>query len=359
VYSPLLRLQTSVVSYVRYLGKAFWPAALTVYYPHPTSLYPLWQWMGAALLLVLLTAAVLVARSRRYLAAGWLWFLVSLLPMIGLVQVGRQSIADRYAYISFIGLFIALTWLIAELFQGCLARIRPGSIRTGWLATPLLAILAVLGVLTVRQIGLWHDSETLWMHTLALTENNYIAQDEFAEFLAGAGRFEEAASHFRAALVIQPDDVPAHFGMGICEHAHGNLKGAIANYTFVLQRSTHPLLRAQAYSNLGSAYRQLGDWTDARECFQKSLQLQPDQVLPIVGLGLVAQRTGELSEAVQQYSRAMSLQPTCPGFLLLTAALESQGRSAEASEIKNRLAQPCPDPAAAQREAEDLLAGKQ
>src|SRR3984893_5317135 len=186
-YSPLLRLETGVVSYVRYLEKALWPSKLVALYPHPTKLYPAWQTGAAVVLLLLITALVIRARDRRYLSFGWFWFLGSLVPMIGLVQVGFQAMADRYAYIPFIGLFLTITWLAADWAQ---ARQIPGR----WLAIPAVCCLLALGTLTYGQVGYWHDSSSFWLRTLALTRDNYVAQNKLGALLLHQGRTEHAAA---------------------------------------------------------------------------------------------------------------------------------------------------------------------
>jgi protein O-mannosyl-transferase len=211
-YSLLLRLETGVISYVRYLGKALWPSKLVALYPHPTELYPAWQVGAALILLALITVAVLLARDRRYLAVGWLWFLGAMVPMIGRVQVGTQAMADRFAYLPFIGLFVMGTWLVADC---C----RAGRISASRPALAAFSCLLILGVLTYRQVGFWHDIRSFWQRTLALTQNNYVAHDSFGTYLAAQGDADEAAAHFRAAILIRPDDcqrilISAHTSMG-------------------------------------------------------------------------------------------------------------------------------------------------
>jgi tetratricopeptide (TPR) repeat protein len=334
-YSLLLRLETAMISYVRYLGKALWPSNLVALYPHPTTLYRIWQVAAAAVLLMLVTVLVLRARHRRYLAVGWFWFMGSLVPMIGLVQVGAHSIADRFAYIPFVGLFFMMIWLVAD-WAG--ARRVP----TRWLAAAGVSWLLVLGVLTYRQVGYWHDIPSFWTRTLALTENNYIAHDTLGDFLASQGRTEEAAAHFRAALAIRPDDL----------------------YQMVALHAADVGLRATAYGNLGSAYRQMGESMKAKQCYEISLQLAPDgpmapmAPMAMIGLGLIAQKDGDLPEAVRQYSRAMAAQPTDVGYLLLAQALQQQGRSDEAKAICERVARLSPNLSEAQKTADALLSGK-
>jgi protein O-mannosyl-transferase len=356
-YSLLLRLETAVISYVCYLGKEFWPSKLVALYPHPTRLYPAWQVGAAVLVLMLVTVFVLRARDQRYLAVGWFWFLGSLLPMIGLVQVGAQAMADRYAYIPFIGLFLMLTWLAADW-----ATARQLSAR--WLAIPAISYLLVLGALTYRQVGYWHDIPSFWLRTLALTENNYVAHDTLGDFLASQGRTEEAAAHFRAALAIRPDDLPANLNLGTYEHGRGNLPESIDRYQMVALHAADLGLRATAYGNLGSAYRQMGESMKAKQCYELSLQLAPEgpmapmAPMAMIGLGLIAQKDGDLPEAVRQYSRAMAVQPTDVGYLLLAQALQQQGRSDEAKAIFERVARFSPNLAEAQKTADALLSGK-
>ena len=356
-YSLLLRLETAVISYVGYLGKALWPSKLVALYPHPTRLYPAWQVGAAVIVLMLVTVYILRARQQKYLAVGWFWFLGSFFPMIGLVQVGAQAMADRYAYIPFIGLFLMLTWLAADW-----AEARQLSAR--WLAIPAVSWLLVLGVLTYRQGGYWHDIPSFWTRTLALTENNYVAHDTLGDFLASQGRTEEAAAHFRAALGIRPDDLPANLNLGTYEHGRGNLPEAIERYQVVALHAADVGLRATAYGNLGSAYRQMGESMKAKQCYEISLQLAPSgpmapmAPMAMIGLGLIAQKDGDLPEAVRQYSRAMVAQPTDVGYLLLAHALQQQGRSDEAKAIFERVARLSPNLAEAQKTAESLLSGK-
>ena len=354
-YSPLLRCETGVIAYVRYLGKAFWPSKLVALYPHPTSLYPAWQ-AGASLVLLILVTTIVVFRSRdrRYLAFGWFWFLGALVPMLGLIQVGSQAMADRYAYIPFIGLFVMFTWLVAD--WGATHRVKTRHLPIAALAVPALACLLVLGFLTYRQVSYWHDIPSFWQRTLALTENNYVAHDSLGEYLARQGHMEEAAVHFRAALAIRPDDLPANLNLGTYYHAHGNLRAAIERYQMVALYAADPGLRATAYGNLGSANRSLGDLARAKQCFEKAIESQPDRPMPMVliGLGLIAQKNGDFAEAVREYSRAMAAEPTDVGYLLLAQALEDEGRKGEAIAIRERLQKLSSDIEAAQKEAESL-----
>ncbi len=212
-----------MISYVRYLGKALWPTKLVAMYPHPTKLYPAWQVGAAVFLLLLITALVLRARQRRYLAVGWFWFLGSLVPMIGLVQVGEQALADRYAYISFIGLFLMIVWLVADWAE---AR----QISARWFAVPAFSCLLALGTLTYRQVGYWHDPESFWLRTLALTEDNHVAHRELAVFLHKQGKDEEAVAHFAPRSPSVPTIRSPTCILGDYELGRGNQPAAIERY---------------------------------------------------------------------------------------------------------------------------------
>ena len=354
-FSLPLRLETTVISYARYLGKTFWPTKLVLPYPHPLKLYPAWQVGAAVALLLLITAIVLCARDKRYLAVGWFWFLGSLVPMIGLVQVGEQAMADRYAYIPFLGLFLMTVWLIADWTA---AWNRTRQIPARWLAIPAVCCLLALASLTYRQVGYLHDTEALWRRALALTQDNYIAQGALAGVLHKQGKTEEAIEHIRAALAIRPDDWPANLILAAYEQSQGDTAAATARYQMVALRASKPSQRAAAYNDLGTAYRQTGDLLRAKEAFEQSLRLVPSQPMLMVTLGLIAQKNGDLPEAVRQYSSAFELQHSDVRALLLAQALRLEGRVDEADAMSRRAARASGNLAEAQKTVDSLLAGK-
>jgi tetratricopeptide (TPR) repeat protein len=350
-YSLPLRLETAMVSYVRYLEKALWPSKLVALYPHSTHLYPAWQVGAAVLVLMLVTALVLRARDQRYLAVGWFWFLGSLLPMIGLVQVGFQAMADRHAYLPFVGLFLMWTWLAADWAKTY-------QLRAAWLAIPAVCYVLVLGALTYRQVGYWHDTSSFWQRTLALTQDNYVAEDNLGEFLFSQGRTEEAAAHFRAALAIRPDGLTANLNLGAYEDRRGHLPAAIERYQMVAGHAGDVGMRATAYGSLGFIYRQMGQSMKAKQCFETALQVAPGRARATIGLGLIAQDNGDLAEAIRQYSRAVSVQSSDVAYLLLAQALRQQGHSDEAEAIYERLSRFSPNLPEAREEAKTLLSRK-
>jgi tetratricopeptide (TPR) repeat protein len=259
---PLARTYNAIVSYARYLERAFWPVHLSVFYPYPEgSIHP-WEALAALLFLLAVTAFVLQQRGwRRYLPVGWFWFLGTLVPMIGLVQVGNQAMADRYAYLSFLGLFIMVCWGVADWAQ-------QRHIASTWLASGSIAVLIALSALTYRQLGYWGDNVTLWSHAVAVTSRNWVAENNLGTALLEQGRNDQALSHFRAAVAIYPPDPFSNMNLAASEQKHGNLANAIEHYQKVIQFTQNDVartaeLRHDAFYRMSIAYRDLGDSANA------------------------------------------------------------------------------------------------
>ncbi len=266
-YSASIRLGNAIVAYVRYIGKALWPSKLAILYLHPGSSLKLWQVAAAALVLLAITALVWLGRRYRYLPVGWLWFLGTLVPTIGLVQVGRQALADRYAYQSLIGLFILICWGVADY-----ARRR--HLAKAVLPAASVAVLLVLALVTHRQIDYWRDNLTMWTHTAEVTKDNWVAEDMMAGILLNQGHREEAMAHYRVAAAINPDDAGSNLAMALYEQGRGNLPEAIRRYKLSLAEMDDPLERAKVYRNMSIAYRDEGDIANSVECFSKMKKLK-------------------------------------------------------------------------------------
>jgi len=266
--TPLsIRLSNGLVSYVKYLMNAFWPRGLAPMYPHPGDSLRAWQVYGALLLLLTITLLVVERRCRPYLLVGWLWFLGTLVPMIGLVQVGRQAMADRYAYLPLIGIFIMVCWGVAEWTA---EKRLPAAL----LPAVSIAVLLALGIVARHQIGYWSDNVILWTHTIQVTPPNYVAQDNLGGALLARKRLDDAVVHFREAAAIHPVDPISAFNIGFYDQEHGNLYGAIEQYKKAIILTTSPSVKIQAWNDMGIAYRSLGNAQQARECFAAAKTLQ-------------------------------------------------------------------------------------
>ena len=321
-YSPAVRVENAVGAYFDYVGRLFWPMRLAAMYPHPGESLQAWQIAVAAIFVIAVTLLVLRFRQKRYMVVGWLWFLGALVPMIGLVQVGQQATADRYMYLPMIGLLLMLTWGLSDWANNRRLRM---------VGLGVLAVLAVaaLGAVTYRQVGYWHDSETLWTHAAAVTKNNYVAHINLGETFLNQERTEEAAENFRAALRIRPNEASAHLNLGTCERRQKNFQAALQEDQAVLRLTSDKGLRAYALVNMGSDYRLLKDYDRAKESYEAGLQVDPEAARALVGLGVIAEKRGQFDEAVRDYSRAVGLEPSDVGYLLLAQALEKSGLTSD------------------------------
>jgi len=322
-FSLAVRLENAVMAYAMYLWKMIWPSHLSPIYPHPGDSLAGWQVGTSALVLLAMTAVALKFRARRYLLTGWLWFLGTLVPVIGLVQVGDQAMADRYAYIPLVGIFIMIAWRIADLADskqiGLVVRVIPAA-----------CVLLALSFATNRQLGYWSSNYDLWTHAVAVTGRNFIAQDNLGGALLWLGKTDEAYLHFQAAAEINPLDPMSRSNLGAYLQEHGHMAEAIEKYNRVITLTSDPGLLAATYANLGAAYRKLGEDEKARTSYDQALQLNPNQYNVYLGLGELLEKQSRLDDAISNYSKAVELRPTDTGFLLLGRALERTGRRSEA-----------------------------
>jgi tetratricopeptide (TPR) repeat protein len=349
LYPFSLRLENATVSYARYIGKAFWPSHLAALYPFPRHGLPGWEVVLATFVVLSISCAVWFQARKRYLAVGWFWFLGTLVPMIGLVQVGEQAMADRYAYIPFIGLFIALVWAVTDWAE---ARRIPAV----YLATASLLAAAALASVAHVQMQYWGSTTALWSHTLQVTGPNFVAEDNMGAELINEGNIPAARTHFQAATQINPQDAFSQIDIGVCDKMMGNVKGAIEHYEAALRLSAAPTLRTTAFSNLGSLYRMKGNYQAARDNYTAALGIDPENALALLGLGLVTQKTGNLSSAIDYYSRAMAAGPSDVGYVLLARALEEAGRKSESATALEQARKIAPNFDMAQKDAARLLA---
>lgn len=343
------KVGNAIVAYVRYLGLAFWPTHLAVLYPHPARSLELWKVIASVALLLAVTVVVLSLKNRRYLAVGWFWFLGTLVPVIGILQVGVQAMADRYAYLSFIGLFIAVVWAVADWA-------REKKIPALWLSVPAVLVVGILGGLSRHQVGYWRNSETLWRHTLSVTEGNYMAHDNLARELVAQNRPQDAIGEFKAADSLNWYTPQEMLQIALYEQAHGDITDAVNEYGRIFSRIQDHPSRALILSLLGSAFSQTGDFSRASQSYTEALKENPDNSAALMGSGLMAERNGDATLAVTQIGHAVKVEPSEVGYLLLAQALRRAGRAADADGVEAHVRQTSRDFAQAQRGAAQMLA---
>jgi protein O-mannosyl-transferase len=296
------RLANVPVAYARYLGKTFWPSHLAVMYPLPNS-WPVWQ-VGAAVLLlgVITILAAAFRRSHPYLIVGWLWYLGMLVPVIGFVQVGLQSMADRYTYLPLVGIFIMLVWGGTEWLQ-----IRKFHTALTSVSVPILLTACI--VLTWLQARVWRNSVTLFSHALAVGSGGAVAHADLAEALASSGNLDQARAEYAAALQLKPGNPTALFGLGLISSRQTNAEQATQYFQSALQnRPNYP----EARYNLGLIYALQGKTAEAIEQYRQCLRLAPDvpEVHYSLANALVTER--RLGEAIAHYRLALRLDPAAP-----------------------------------------------
>ena len=349
-----LRVENALVSYVAYLGKMLWPAGLVPYYGFPQSI-PAWQLAGAVLLLAAITLAVVRLAARcPYLLVGWFWYLVTLLPVIGLVQVGVQGMADRFTYVPLIGIFIMMAWGVPDL----LARVRMP--RREMMAAVAAVIVVVACAVSARaQVGYWRDSVSMWTRTTEVTMHTdaYHAHLALGSTLRLQGRLDEALSHFAEAARLQPRSAEAQYELGATYATQGRYEDAMSRLSQALrlkpdlaaahldlatvfarqQRLDEAIAHYRAalsiapdapdaHNNLGAALAQQGKLQEALPHFAEAVRLKPDFESARMNLGVALANTGRPQEALQQFQEAVRLDPRNDAARRAVEQLSTSGR---------------------------------
>ena len=305
------RIGNALLSYVAYMGQMLWPAKLAVFYPHTADHLPPWKVALAVLVLGVITALAFVWRKKRpYLLVGWLWYLAALFPVIGFIQVGMQGRADRYSYLPQVGLYIALTWAVADW------SLRSHG-RRAVLAAAAVVIIAALTWQSRIQTSYWSSTESLWNHALEVTTDNDLAHYNVAAHLLGRGRVDEAISHYEQALNIRSDDRETHYHLSV----------------------------ALLHTNLGNALVRKGRLDEALVQYRKAIELRPDFADAHTNLASLLAQKGETEKAIAHYEKAIAIPPPdAPSHLRLAKLLLRLGRNTEAVEHYHRALRLTKDP---------------
>jgi Flp pilus assembly protein TadD len=293
------RLQNSVVSYIAYLGKMIWPENLAALYPLKAH-FAIWVPVVCGVILVGITvAAKRLAAKHPYLIVGWLWYLGTLIPVIGLVQAGDQAMADRFTYVPLIGIFVAIVWGSVDL-------IKLGKFPELLLQSVLAAVLVGFAFVAHAQAGHWKSSMALWTHTLDVTTNNHRAENLMGNELLNRGNMRDAAAHYREALRIKPDFADAHNGLGSAYQAQNQKDSAIAQYLEALRLKPD---QPEAHNNLGNLLVDAGDVASAIAHYNAGLRISPESPELHNGLGAAYASEARNDEALAEFLKALSLRP--------------------------------------------------
>jgi protein O-mannosyl-transferase len=293
------RIMNASVSYVAYLGKTFWPVDLAVFYPYQHN-YPDWQVVGALLILLGISGlAIYSAKKAPFLLMGWLWYLGTLVPVSGLVQVGRQAMADRYTYLPAIGIGIMLAWGIPYLLSS-------EKMRRIILIPAAAIVLAALSILTWQQCGYWKNSVELFNLALHVTNNNYLAHTNLGVALAAEGKNEAAVDNYNAAIRINPNHDNAHYNLANLLAKQGKIDEAINHYREAVRINPYYYM---AYNNLGINLAKQRKFDEAIYCYRKALEIEPNDPGFYLNLGVALADSGKLQEAIEQFRTAVYLNP--------------------------------------------------
>ena len=320
-----MRVKNAIYSYLIYLERALWPSRLAVFYPHPEDSLALWKVLGAAAVLAAVTALFWHFRERRYLLVGWLWFLGTLAPVIGIVQVGRQAWADRYAYLPLWGLFVIGVWLVSEgAARISLSRAAQAAIASG--------MLLGYSVAAHSQIEYWRDSYRLFAHTIQVTDANPVAEGNLGSALMEMQRPDLAVPHLERAVQLMPTLSTAHYNLGTLLQRQNELDRALQEYQLALKYGSDEREAAQTHNNLGVLFNQLGRRDEAVAEFTAAIAVNPNEQNSWIGRGMIEREEGKLDAALQDFARAAQVAPSPLAFYWQGRVLEDKGQLSAAAE---------------------------
>ena len=323
----IIRFGNAFISYVRYIGKMFWPDRMAVLYPYPVDMALLWPAVSALVLLAVSVLVIRLAPKYKYLLVGWLWYLGTLFPVIGLVQVGSQAFADRYTYIPLIGLFIIVGWGLPDLLS-------KRQYRKITLALSAGIVFTAMFVCTRLQVSHWQNSFTLFGHALDVTENNNTMHTNYGSVLLDKGLYEQAIEYFNESLRLNPENYLAHNNMGVVFLEQDRFDEAIMWFNRAVQLDPN---RFEAHGNLGSTFLKQGKLDQAVTHYTEALRVGPDVPRLHKSLGDVFLVQGRLEEAVTEYQNALQMLPDDTAIINdMGVALGRQDKLYEAISYFNR-----------------------
>jgi len=318
------RLENALVSYWAYIAKTFWPAHLAIFYPHPQRAIPSGYVALAILFLTLVTVLVLRMPEKRYLLVGWFWYLGTLVPVLGIVQVGSLAMADRYTYIPLLGIFLMGVWLLADWTENFTV------FKRNIVVTVAACTLVALSLDTRRELTYWHDSVTLWSRSVEVTGNNMEGNLNYGEALLGVNKPAEALIQYKLAIADNPPVAAPHYDMTVPLLKLGMAEEAVHQSDVALALMKENAAKALPYNSRGLAFHRLGRNAEAERDFKEAIRLAPSADKPHINYGLLLQQEGRFKEAVFQFAAAVKIVPSNLGYLYLGEALQQTNRLREA-----------------------------
>ncbi|HET6328318.1 MAG TPA: tetratricopeptide repeat protein [Planctomycetaceae bacterium] len=328
------RVLNAIAAYGWYAWKALVPLDLAIFYPHPVeSLRPLDVMVQAAFLVVATGIALFNVRRRPYLIVGWLWYLGTLFPLIGLIQIGKQRVADRYAYLPLLGLYLAVAWLIPSLVPS-------GRLRRWLLPTAAVAAIAVYATLGFRQVALWGDDVKLFQHALAVTENNAMSRCSLGCALLGNGDVKGAIENIEDSLRLDPSDALAHDDLGSAYQSDKRLEDAAREYrkSIALKEDS-----ASPHEGLGTVLSEWHQYPEARKEFERALEIEPNASLTYFNLARLCDDVHEYDQSLEYARRGLEIDPKnveCQR--QIAHVLSAQGKTDEAFAAFQKVAKMSP-----------------
>ncbi len=299
VLTPGARIANAFVSYIAYVVKMLWPTNLAVFYPHPRW-WPLWQVLGSVVLLIAITVlAIRGAKKRPYAAVGWLWYVGTLVPVIGVVQVGAQALADRFTYIPLVGLFIIVAWAVPELLKKWPYR------KEALIALSALCLVCLF-LVTWRQVGYWRNSIALYDHAVEVADGNTLIHDSRGAAYTNLGKYTQAIADFNKAIEINPRLAEAYDNRGVAYRLFGDYAQAIADLNKAIELNPR---YGEAYYDRGVTYGSLGNRERAIDDFNKAIELNPRYGEAYNNRGVAYGSLGNRERAIDDFNKAIELNP--------------------------------------------------
>jgi tetratricopeptide (TPR) repeat protein len=348
--SPASRIANALWCYLLYILKGFWPLHLALFYPHPENTLALWKPLLGLAFILTFTFSCMRRLRQRYLIAGWLWYLGCLVPVIGFVQVGRQAMADRYAYTPLLGIFVIVVWWIADHSDSL-------PHRSELLAGAAAILLLFFGALTWRQTTHWKDSFTLFNHTLEITPVNFIAENNLGEAYMQIGRPDLASDHFLRSTQEKPRFGLAHYNLGIVLVSEHRMAEARKEFETAIQYGQETSEIASSYQNLGVVLLQENQLADSIKMFSQALQLVPSKQSSLLARGMAEYRLNNFAAAEADFIAGANISPDPAACYWVGRSREAQGNTSGAIEAYRRTLALQPDMRDAQQHLDALLSG--